>query len=120
MRLEFLTHRLAVFRARSAAPPRHYSNENKGITLDAAMIKRFQTRRNAWLWFEGQPPSFRRLAAHWVTSAKREQTRESRLATLMACATRGERPPGFPGGPPVPKRSTDAKALKRPSAVRDR
>ncbi len=102
---------LAVFRARSAAPPGRYSNENKDVTLDAAMLKRFMAKRKAWRWFEEQPPSFRRLAAHWVTSAKREETRESRLATLIECAARGERPPGFPGaGQPVLKRTKAAKA----------
>lgn len=91
---------LAVFRARSPAPPGRYSNENKYVALDAAMLKRFKARRKAWKWFEGQPPFFKRLAAHWVTSAKREETRESRLATLIASAIREERPPGFPGAPP--------------------
>ena len=104
---------LAVFRARSAAPPGRYSNENPNVSLDAAMLKRFKANRNAWTWFEDQSPSFRRLAAHWVTSAKREETRQARLATLVACATRGERPPGFPGArPPNPKRTTGTKAAK--------
>jgi uncharacterized protein YdeI (YjbR/CyaY-like superfamily) len=107
---------LAAFRARGAAPPGRYSNENKGVTLDAAMIERFKTRKKAWEWFEGQPASFKRLAAHWVTSAKREETRESRLTTLIACATRGERPPGFPGAAPT----RTVKRRKPPSAVRDR
>ena len=101
---------LAVFRARSAAPPGRYSNENPSVSLDAAMLKRFRPNRKAWTWFEGQPPGFRRLAAHWVTSAKRDETRESRLATLIAAATRGERPPGFPGAPPPPKRTKAAQA----------
>jgi uncharacterized protein YdeI (YjbR/CyaY-like superfamily) len=101
---------LAVFRARGPAPPGRYSNENKAVTLDAAMLKRFKARRKAWTWFESQPPSFKRLAAHWVTSAKREETRQSRLTTLIECATCGERPPGFPGGPPpVPKRPSKAR-----------
>jgi uncharacterized protein YdeI (YjbR/CyaY-like superfamily) len=101
---------LAVFRARSAAPPGRYSNENPSVSLDAAMLKRFKTNREAWTWFEGQPPGFRRLAAHWVTSAKREETRESRLATLIAAATSEERPPGFPGAQPPPKRTKAARA----------
>ena len=88
---------LEVFRARGAAPTGRYSNENKDVALEPAMVKQFKARRTAWTWFEGQPPGFRRLAAHWVTSAKRDETRQSRLATLMACAAREERPPGFPG-----------------------
>lgn len=101
---------LAAFRKRGAAPPGRYSNENKDVALDAAMLNRFKTRRKAWRWFEGQPPGFRRLAVHWVTSGKKEETRQSRLATLIACAARGERPPGFPGArPPL---STHTKAVK--------
>ena len=101
---------LAAFRARGAAPPGRYSNENKDVAFDAAMVKRFKARRNAWEWFEGQPPGFRRLAAHWVTSAKREQTRQSRLALLIDCAARGERPAGFPGAvQSAPKRARGTK-----------
>ena len=35
-------------------------------------------------WFEAQAPSHQRAALHWVTSAKREETREKRLAELIA------------------------------------
>ncbi len=34
-------------------------------------------------------PSYRRVAAHWVQSAKREQTRDDRLATLVADSAAG-------------------------------
>jgi uncharacterized protein YdeI (YjbR/CyaY-like superfamily) len=62
---------LKAFEARGTAPPGRYSNENRGAALDAAMLKRFTANRAAWRWFEQQAPSFRRVAAHWVTSAKR-------------------------------------------------
>jgi len=101
---QMAAHGLAVFRARGPAPPGRYSNENKDVTLDAAMLTRFKARRKAWAWFESQPPGFRRLAAHWVTSARREETRAARFATLVDCAARGARPPGFPGA--APKRSS--------------
>ena len=101
---QMAAHGLAVFRARGPAPPGRYSNENKDVTLDAAMLTRFKARRKAWAWFESQPPGFRRLAAHWVTSARREETRAVRFATLVDCAARGARPPGFPGA--APKRSS--------------
>jgi uncharacterized protein YdeI (YjbR/CyaY-like superfamily) len=106
---------LAAFRARGSAPSGRYSNENKDVTLEPAMVKRFKATRKAWTWFEGQPPGFRRLAAHWVTSAKREETRQSRLAILIECATREERPPGFPGSrtPPVPGRTKGTKTARK-------
>jgi uncharacterized protein YdeI (YjbR/CyaY-like superfamily) len=86
---------LAAFEARPAAPPGRYSNENRDVTLEPAMIRRFKGSPAAWHWFEQQPASFRRLAAHWVTSAKKDETRAARLATLIESAGRGEKPPGF-------------------------
>jgi uncharacterized protein YdeI (YjbR/CyaY-like superfamily) len=36
-----------------------------------------------------RPRSYRRAAVHWVTSAKREATRERRLAQLVECSAEG-------------------------------
>ncbi|HEX6390799.1 MAG TPA: YdeI/OmpD-associated family protein, partial [Solirubrobacteraceae bacterium] len=47
----------------------------------------------AWEWFSAQAPYYRRTATHWVVSAKREETRARRLATLIACSAVGERVP---------------------------
>lgn len=41
-------------------------------------------------YLEGRPPWYRRAVVHWVTSAKREATREKRLAALIACSEAGE------------------------------
>ncbi|HEY1455413.1 MAG TPA: YdeI/OmpD-associated family protein, partial [Candidatus Dormibacteraeota bacterium] len=40
-------------------------------------------------------PSYKRVAAHWVVSAKRAETRMKRLAVLMACSARYERLPAL-------------------------
>ncbi len=37
-------------------------------------------------YFAARPRSYRRAAVHWVTSAKREATRERRLAQLVECS----------------------------------
>ena len=42
-------------------------------------------------FFDAQPPGYRRLATHWVTSGKREETRERRLAQLVADSAAGRR-----------------------------
>jgi uncharacterized protein YdeI (YjbR/CyaY-like superfamily) len=44
-------------------------------------------------YFAAAPRSYRRAAVHWVTSAKREATRERRLAELVACSAAGEEVP---------------------------
>jgi uncharacterized protein YdeI (YjbR/CyaY-like superfamily) len=39
--------------------------------------------RAAWTFFSAQPPSYRRAAIWWVISAKKEETRQRRLAQLI-------------------------------------
>lgn len=59
----------------------------------------FKAHRTAWKFFPSQPLSYRRPAAWWVVSAKREETRKKRLATLIDFAARGDAAPGHaPGG----------------------
>jgi uncharacterized protein YdeI (YjbR/CyaY-like superfamily) len=40
-------------------------------------------------YYESRPPGYRRSSAHWVTSAKREETRLKRLRQLIECSERG-------------------------------
>jgi uncharacterized protein YdeI (YjbR/CyaY-like superfamily) len=40
-------------------------------------------------YFDAQAPWYRRTALHWVVSAKRDATRASRLAELVACSAAG-------------------------------
>jgi uncharacterized protein YdeI (YjbR/CyaY-like superfamily) len=103
----------AAFNARPQAPPGRYSNENRDVVFDAAMLKTFRANRQAWSWFEQQAPSFRRVCAHWVTSAKKPETRDKRLALLIACSARGERPPGLIPRPGV----TTARASRSPRSA---
>ena len=45
--------------------------------------ERFQANEAAWAWFSAKAPSFRKQALHWVISAKKPETRERRLMTLI-------------------------------------
>jgi uncharacterized protein YdeI (YjbR/CyaY-like superfamily) len=82
-----------AFAARREDRTAVYTHEQKvPPTLDDAFEARFRTEAPAgWAWFEGQPPYYRRQAAHWVMSAKRPETRERRLAALIADSTAGVR-----------------------------
>ena len=82
---------LAVFEARDPARTGLYSFENRNPQFDAAVGKRFRAQKKAWAFFEAQPPGYRRIATHWVMSAKREETRERRLARLIADSASGKR-----------------------------
>lgn len=59
--------------------------------LDPEQEERFRADAAAWDWFSGQPPGYRRTATHWVVSAKRPETREKRLATLIDDSRNGLR-----------------------------
>jgi uncharacterized protein YdeI (YjbR/CyaY-like superfamily) len=51
----------------------------------------FRRNRKAWSYFQAEAPWYRRNATHWVVSAKREETRAKRLATLIADSAAGRR-----------------------------
>ena len=70
-----------------------YSVESGPRALDAASEKRFRADREAWAFYQSQPPGYRRLTANWVMSAKREETRRRRLDTLITESARSRRIP---------------------------
>jgi uncharacterized protein YdeI (YjbR/CyaY-like superfamily) len=63
--------------------------QRKAPKLAPEHERRFRANEAAWAWFNAQPPSYRRPAIHWVVSAKREETRERRLATLIEDSAAG-------------------------------
>jgi uncharacterized protein YdeI (YjbR/CyaY-like superfamily) len=75
---------LTAFAARSDANSAIYAYEQRHTaTLDPIEEQQFQANRPAWAFFQAQPPSYRRTALYWVVSAKRAETRQKRLATLI-------------------------------------
>jgi uncharacterized protein YdeI (YjbR/CyaY-like superfamily) len=48
--------------------------------------RQFKEHAKAWEFFSAQPPWYRRTALHWVTSAKKPETRERRLQRLIAAS----------------------------------
>jgi uncharacterized protein YdeI (YjbR/CyaY-like superfamily) len=69
-----------------------YSYEQREhATLDGADEESFRANGAAWEFFQRQAPSYRRAAIHWVTSAKREETRRRRLRTLIDDSAAGRR-----------------------------
>ena len=52
---------------------------------------RFRRTAKAWAYFSAAPPSYRRACLLWVGDAKRDETREKRLAILIENSARGVR-----------------------------
>jgi uncharacterized protein YdeI (YjbR/CyaY-like superfamily) len=69
-----------------------YSHEQAAApVLDAAQEARFRDRPGAWDFFQTQAPSYRKAALWWIVNAKRPETRERRLAALIADSAEGRR-----------------------------
>jgi uncharacterized protein YdeI (YjbR/CyaY-like superfamily) len=51
--------------------------------LTPSYKRQFQANKIAWEYFQAQPPWYRRTATYYVMSAKREETRQRRLAELI-------------------------------------
>jgi uncharacterized protein YdeI (YjbR/CyaY-like superfamily) len=56
-------------------------------------IRRGMDEPKAWAFFDAQAPWYKRNCAHWVSNAKRPETREKRLRTLLECSRQGKRIP---------------------------
>ncbi len=82
---------LRAFEKRTEDQSRIYSYENAPRTFPPAFEKKFRAVKKAWQYFNGQPPSYRRVAIHWILSAKREETRERRLSILIDDSAKGRR-----------------------------
>ena len=83
-----------------------YSFETRERALAPAYLRSFRSNRQAWAFFDAQPPWYRRTCSFWVMSAKQPETRERRLAGLISRSERGE------GIPPL-KRPTAGKTAHR-------
>jgi uncharacterized protein YdeI (YjbR/CyaY-like superfamily) len=82
----------AAFERRSDDRTAIYSYEQrKNAQLPEEFEARLRANSAAAEFFDSQPPWYRRTAAHWVISAKREATRERRLAQLIEDSANGRR-----------------------------
>ncbi|MBI2896143.1 MAG: YdeI/OmpD-associated family protein [Deltaproteobacteria bacterium] len=81
---------LRAFEKRTAEKAAAYAYEQRhGSVLDPDDQKRLRASDKAWDFFQAQPPWYRRTAIYWVVSAKREETRRKRLATLIEDSAAG-------------------------------
>jgi len=82
---------LAAYEARTERRSGVYSYEQArdAAAFDAGQEREFRANPAAWDWFTAQPPGYRRTATWWVVSAKREDTRRRRLATLIEDSAAG-------------------------------
>ena len=81
----------AAFERRDQKKTKKYSFERKNAAFDAATRRAFKANRPAWAFFAAQPPGYQKVLTFWVMSARQEDTRLRRLATLVERSAKGER-----------------------------
>jgi uncharacterized protein YdeI (YjbR/CyaY-like superfamily) len=74
---------LRAFKQRDEKAAAYSYEQRETAKLDAAAEREFQRHPKAWEFFQQQPRSYRKTAIFWVVSAKREETRRTRLSTLI-------------------------------------
>jgi len=82
---------LCVFEQRDKKKSKLYSYEVGSCQLAAEFEARFRASPTAWEFYQAQAPWYRRVSCYWVMSAKKEETRLRRLATLIDDSAHGRR-----------------------------
>jgi len=80
----------AAFALRDEKRSAIYSYERGNTELAGEALATLKQNKKAWAFYNAQAPWYQRNTAHWVMSAKREETRSKRLAELIDCSSRGE------------------------------
>ena len=83
---------LKAFAVRDPKRSGIYSFENRPRKLSASCEKEFKAHKEAWKFFQSQPPGYQRTASFWVMSPKQEATRLRRLARLINDSEKKIRP----------------------------
>jgi len=78
-----------AFAARTENRSGIYAYEQRQTELVEPYGEKLRGNRAAWKFFDAQAASYRKAATWWVLSAKREETRLKRLATLIEDSAAG-------------------------------
>src|SRR5690348_8462049 len=74
---------LTAFASRRENKSGIYSYEQRRDQLEEPYQGLLRANDVAWAFFQAQPPWYRKAAGWWVVSAKKEETRQKRLAKLI-------------------------------------
>jgi uncharacterized protein YdeI (YjbR/CyaY-like superfamily) len=81
-----------AFANRTEAKSVIYAYEQQATAeLSPEEVRAFKRHKLAWHFFSATPPSYRKVMLHWVTTAKRAETRAARFAKLVEACAAGQR-----------------------------
>ena len=82
-----------AFKKRSESKSGVYAYENPDVEFSPEFKKTFKSNEAAWIFFTAQAPSYQKTIRHWISRAKQEVTRVSRLQKTIDASARRERLP---------------------------
>jgi uncharacterized protein YdeI (YjbR/CyaY-like superfamily) len=82
---------MRAFEAREATRSGIYTYEVPPAKFDRATAKTLAANARAKTFFEAQPPGYKKLVTRWIMSAKKDETRQKRLARLIEVSTQRKR-----------------------------
>jgi uncharacterized protein YdeI (YjbR/CyaY-like superfamily) len=83
---------LAAYQRRSKERSAIYAYEQRDrAKLSPAETRIFKAETDAWAYFSRLAPSYRQKALYWITSSRKSETREKRLARIIAMSAAGEK-----------------------------
>ncbi|HEY4272660.1 MAG TPA: YdeI/OmpD-associated family protein [Candidatus Udaeobacter sp.] len=82
---------LEAFGARIENKSGIYSYEQQSTELQQPYAGLLKKNKAAWDFFKTQSPSYRKMIGWWIVSAKKEETRMSRLAKLISESAKRKR-----------------------------
>lgn len=74
---------LKAFELKNDKYSKIYSHENSPLDLSKEYIKEFEKYPIAFQYFKNQAPSYRKVIIHWIMSAKKDETKLSRLQKVI-------------------------------------
>lgn len=80
---------IAAFEARTPERTAVYSFERPDIELEPHQESALRADPAAWAFWSAATPGYRRIVTSWLSTAKREDTRASRLVTLVEASAAG-------------------------------
>jgi uncharacterized protein YdeI (YjbR/CyaY-like superfamily) len=81
---------LAAFEKRDETKAYSFENRTRAV-LGAAEEAKLRKNKRAWATWESSPPGYKRVASWWVMSAKKDETRQRRLASLIRDTAAGRK-----------------------------
>jgi uncharacterized protein YdeI (YjbR/CyaY-like superfamily) len=82
---------LAAYEQRDPKRTGIYAFENAPRELSEEYEREFRKTKGAWEYFQTYPPYLKKSVSFWVMSAKKEETRATRLQRLIESCAKGER-----------------------------